>query len=172
MAVFQLESVAQIKARITSLNKRGQKFDTDAHITAVQCLAHAEQHGDWTLATKLVHIMPRSSRRKALIMWFRAHGPCTYSEKNGFKKDKRSEAQPFNVSEADKVPFYEFTKEIQPAEFTLDAAMKRLRAIVKKVDAELENDDRKRFHTMINDTALSVASNEPVPAVESETKAA
>lgn len=119
-----MSSKKDILKRITSIRNRGARMDRDIHETGVLCLEHARDHGDVTLATKLVDAMPKSSRRKALIAWFTNHGPMRYSAKNEqFTLKKQRQPSDFLVDEANTVPFWEFTKERTPAKYDLEKAI-------------------------------------------------
>lgn len=67
-------SAALITKAIASIKNRGGKLDTDIHIAGVSVLAHAAEHGDTTLADKLVLAMPKGGRRLALVEWMLAYG--------------------------------------------------------------------------------------------------
>jgi len=142
---INLETVKQIGNRIASIAKRGKKLDLDIHFCAVQCLLHAEDNGDMTLATRLVDAMPKSGRRKALVAWFRGFGPFNYSEDNGFSKDKTADAHKFNVEEANENPFYDFTHELAVTEFTLEAALRQLTKLNTRVVNSLSDDEVTAF---------------------------
>lgn len=117
---------------INSIIRRGVQFDKDVHQAAVSCLYHGEQHGDLTLATRLVNGMPRSSRRKALIHWFTKHGMMTYKEKEqAFKMDK-GKSKAWKLSDAESVPFWEFTEEKDPAKLTMEGLVKSVVNRVRK----------------------------------------
>ena len=69
-----MTTAAEINKAITSIHGRGAKLDGDIHRTGVSVLAHASEHGDTTLADKLVHAMPKGGRKLALVEWMLAHG--------------------------------------------------------------------------------------------------
>lgn len=43
------------------------------HELAVSCLAHVRDHGDTTLAVRLVSVLPSGQRRLALAQWFKVY---------------------------------------------------------------------------------------------------
>lgn len=113
-----------IQKRITSIRNRGAKIDRDIHETAVLTIEHARDHGDITLATKLVNAMPKSSRRKALIAWYGAFAPVTFQSKNeAFKLKKKRSQEDFLVDEANETPFWDYTKERNPQPYTAEKAI-------------------------------------------------
>ena len=69
-----MTTAAEINKAIISIHGRGAKLDGDIHRTGVSVLAHASEHGDTTLADKLVHAMPKGGRKLALVEWMLAHG--------------------------------------------------------------------------------------------------
>lgn len=157
---IKLENVKQISSRIASIAKRGKRLDLDIHFCSVQCLLHAMDSGDMTLATRLVDAMPKSGRRKALVAWFRAFGPFNYTEDNGFSKDKGSDARKYDVETANDNPFYDFTQEIAVVDFTLERALSQLKRLNVKVNENLEGDELVAFRN-----AERSASDEEVISV-------
>lgn len=128
------EAKALTKA-INSIIRRGVQFDQDVHTAAVSCLFHAEQHGDVTLATRLVNGMPRSSRRKALIHWFSKHGKMAYKEKESQFKIDKAKSKSWKLAEAEQVPFWEFTEEKEPGKLTIEQIVK---SVVNRVGKAMQ----------------------------------
>ena len=69
-----IKTAADINKAIASIATRGAKLDGDIHRAGVSVLAHASEHGDPSLADKLVNAMPKGSRKLALVEWMLAHG--------------------------------------------------------------------------------------------------
>lgn len=161
---INLETVKQIGIRIASIATRGKKLDLDIHFCAVQCMLHAEKHGDFTLSTRLVDAMPKSGRRKALVAWFKGFGPFNYSEEKGFSKNKTADARKFDVKQANENPFYDFTNELAVSEFTLEAALRQLKTLNTRVSKNLSDDEIVAFHN-----SEKAAANTPVEAKTEET---
>ena len=69
-----IKTAALITKAITSIAGRGKALDKDIHIAGVSVLAHANEHGDTTLADKLVQAMPKGARKLALVEWMLAYG--------------------------------------------------------------------------------------------------
>lgn len=98
-----------IKARIASIKGRSAKLDRDIHETAVQCLAHAAEHGDVTLCGKLVEAMGNASRKADMIQWFSTFGPVRINRNTFDAKQikKTDEAYvPYDVETATNKPFW------------------------------------------------------------------
>lgn len=75
------ENAADINKAIASIAGRGAKLDKDIHVAGVSVLAHATKHGDTTCADRLVHAMPKGSRKLALVEWMLAHGQVSLLDK-------------------------------------------------------------------------------------------
>lgn len=69
-----MTTTADISKAITSIQSRGVKLDASIHVTGCSVLAHASEHGDTTLADKLVLAMPKGARKLALVEWMLAFG--------------------------------------------------------------------------------------------------
>lgn len=69
-----IKGAADIQKAIASIQNRGAKLDTDIHVAGVSVLKHIAEHGDTTLADRLVAAMPKGSRRVALVEWMLAFG--------------------------------------------------------------------------------------------------
>lgn len=76
-----IKGAALIQKAITSIQNRGGKLDADIHIAGVSVLAHADAHGDTTLADKLVQAMPKGARKLALVEWMLAYGTVSLLDK-------------------------------------------------------------------------------------------
>ena len=119
-----LDGTKAINTAIDSIKTRGKSLDKDIHQAAVSCLDHAEQHGDITLAEKLVKALPNSSRRNALRDWFMAYGKFNYDMKSkGFTYDKEAVT---NLEQAIVTPFWEFKPEIEYVPFNLKEQITRI----------------------------------------------
>jgi hypothetical protein len=59
-----------IASGIASVASDAKAIQTRIHELAVSCLAHVRDHGDTTLAIRLVQVLPSGQRRKTLAQWF------------------------------------------------------------------------------------------------------
>lgn len=99
-----------IKKGQDGIRKSLIKLDMAIHENAVQCLMHAEKHGDTSLFRRLlVEIVDAKSgyRRQGLIAWMRSYSPMelkgdTINLSGTFPN---GEKRPFRIEEADKNPF-------------------------------------------------------------------
>ena len=92
--------------RVSLLN-----LDRSIHENAVQCMLHAEKHGDTSLMVRLlVDIIDSKTgyRRAGLINWMRKFSPMELSGKtiNLSGTDGKGNKRPFLVAEANATPFW------------------------------------------------------------------
>lgn len=123
-------------ALIGSIAKRGVKLDEDIHLAACSALYHAEQHGDTTLATKLIESMPKSGRAKALVHWFVTFGMLAWKKDNAFGLDK-GKSKVWDVESAIAKPFWELLPEPEVKELTIEALVKMVKG---RIERAIEND--------------------------------
>lgn len=69
-----LVGAAIIDKAILSIKNRGAKLDNDIQLVGLSALAHTAQHGDTGVMDRLVHAMPKSARKLALVEWMLAYG--------------------------------------------------------------------------------------------------
>lgn len=85
------------------------KLDGRIHANAVQCLLHADKHGDTSLMRRLlVDIVDAKSgyRRQGLIAWMRQFSPMELKGDNiTLSGTIDGERRPFKIEEANKTPF-------------------------------------------------------------------
>jgi len=135
-----------VKAAITSIQNRGKRFDKDVHKAAVQCMLHAEKHGDFTLADALYEAMPKSSRAKSLVKWFEHFAPMLHQKSTAegmkgklvFKKNKHKGAPKFDAEAANKTPFYDKFAEAVPVLVDDESVEKRIQSLIKFIEKAVE----------------------------------
>lgn len=119
-----LKGADNIQKAIKSIQVRGKALEKVLHQAAVSCLAHAGEHGDVTLAQKLVEAVPTLARKNALRDWFIAFGRFQYhDEKKTIVYAKGKETL---LDEAIKMPFWEFKPEAEYIPFDFDKAITAL----------------------------------------------
>lgn len=104
-----VEGAANITKLIVSVTTRGKKLENDLHVAAVSTLHHAGQHGDITLANRLLEGLPASTRKNALREWYLSFGKFKWNEEEkalAYDKTKQS-----MLDEAIATPFWEFKPE-------------------------------------------------------------
>lgn len=140
--VALIVGAAAITKAITSIATRGAKLDGDIQLAGLSVLSHIAQHGDVTLADKLVQAMPKGARKLALVEWMLAFGQVRVLDKAnaedkakiadgatlGFAKDKATD-----IASATEKPWHEFRKEKPVADaFDAQAAVLRVMAQFKR----------------------------------------
>lgn len=100
-----------IKAGQDVIRKNLVDLDKLVHENAVQCMLHAETHGDTSLMRRLlVEVIDTKTgyRRQGLINWMRKFSPMELSGDNInlTGKDELGNKRPFRVEEANATPFW------------------------------------------------------------------
>lgn len=116
----------------------------DIHFNAVQCMMHAEKHGDTSLMTRLLmdcQLKENGFRLQGLIMWMREFSPMEL-HKNVIKLDGMKDGlkRPWRIAEAHATPFAKskrFDTEVVP--IFRDTLLSPLRKSIKDFKAAIEN---------------------------------
>lgn len=113
-----MKNAADINKAITSIAGRGAKLDKDIQHVGLSVMQHAAEHGDSTLADKLVQAMPKGGRKLALVEWMLAYSPIVVLDKvqdkdaiaagRVFKLDRTKKLDLVGAAEK---PWHEFRKE-------------------------------------------------------------
>lgn len=142
----ELKDKAAIKKDQDGILRSLVRLDASIHANAVQCLIHAETHGDTSLMRRLlVDIIDAKSgyRRQGLIKWMRAYSPMelvgdviklTGTLPDGTRK-------PFDIEGADKTPFAQ-SKDFAEAvikPFFRESFMSKLEAARREYDRAVAN---------------------------------
>lgn len=135
-----LQTAAEVTKAIASIANRGAKLDGDIHTAGVSVLYHAAEHGDTTLADKLVHAMPKGGRKLALVEWMLAFGMLSKLDPKADKDAiaagrlfKLDRSKVFKRDEAITTSWVEFKKEADPlTAFDAQAAVKSVLARLTK----------------------------------------
>ena len=135
--MLQMLEAKGIERNIKLIGVVGKKLDNLVHITACSCLHHIEQHGDVTLATRLIESMPKSGRTKTLVAWMEEHGKVKW-EKDKFVYAKAKETK---LEKAIPLPFYLWKKEV--VELKSFDLLKAIQTAIKKADGVLDSGDEK-----------------------------
>lgn len=113
-------NAAEINKAIASIANRGKKLDADIQTAGLSIIHHAESHGDSTLADKLVHALPKGSRKLALVEWMLAFAKLRLLDKENPDDAPRIAAGAFfaydktkrtDIESAAQKPWYEFKPE-------------------------------------------------------------
>jgi hypothetical protein len=105
MSKFKLLDAQGIATAIAAIAGSAKDVQTAIHETAVSCLAHVRDHGDTTLAVRLLAVLPSGIRRNTLAAWFNVYSSkklSLFADKHGVWSAKLKERVPedFKVDEA------------------------------------------------------------------------
>lgn len=88
----------QIVKEISSIGKMAVKLRDKIHVVACSVVGHALEHGDVTLADRLLVALGNGTRRQALVTWLETFGPFRLTKDKdtgvhvfGLSKSKRQE---------------------------------------------------------------------------------
>jgi len=73
-----IEGKSKIDTKITSIQARGKRLSRDIHVVAVSCLNHIDKHGDITLLSRLLDVLPNGWRKNAVKAWAVDHGKVSW----------------------------------------------------------------------------------------------
>lgn len=150
-------SAALADKLIVSIKGRGAKLDADIHQAAVSVLAHHDQHGDTTLANRLLAAMPKSGRRNALQSWMLAFDgklmlntdKATKAEKPLVHNKEGAGLAVSFVADADAMPFWEFKAVEGTTEFDFNAYITSLNKGVKKALDKATPEQRAKLEAVL-----------------------
>lgn len=154
--------IAKIKALITSIGRAAAKLRKDIQTAAVECLIHAVQHGDVTLADNLIEAVGKGTRKASLRAWFELNGPFVVQTGKGTfgldaKKAKKLRTEP----EADlrarllDVPWEDAAPEPKPVSVLdvsvqFDKFLDRLNKLANEPGVQVRN--RELLDLLVNET--------------------
>ena len=132
--------IKQINKKIGEIKRSGKALTDKIVLVEIAAMTHCKEHNDSGALSRLVHAMPKSGRREALLVHIVDHMPLTWDkDKEVFKSSKKRKGT-WNIEGATSVPFYEYTKEttskldldklIVPASL-IEAAQKRVKKAVE-----------------------------------------
>lgn len=126
MAKVVLLAAGKISGMIETVGATGLKYQALLHDTAVQCLAHAEKHGDRSLLARLIGgsiknkkgeivegpypgVISKATSGRELRLWVQAHSPLRWDTDGAIVESKTAKAKGvvFSIEEANAEPFWE-----------------------------------------------------------------
>lgn len=141
-----IKGTSAINKAIASIQSRGAKLDASIQHVGLSVLQHIEDHGDYTLAERLVQAMPKGSRRLALVEWMLAHGRIALLDKADPADAERIKAggvfkyakeKATDIEGAALVQWFDMKKEKDVLEaFDVQAALNALLKRVAKMQAQ------------------------------------
>lgn len=108
-----MRNKSEILKSIKSINSRSAKLQRDIHAVAVECLQHAEAHGDATLMKTLYLALPTGQRREALLVWCNTYSPLRVTQQGqncGLLKKDSPKYVPFDIESANANPYYDLNE--------------------------------------------------------------
>lgn len=141
MTQIVLIEAKKIDAAIASIAERSQILDFDIHTTAVQCLLHAQEHGDPRKMDNLIKALGKAHRSKTLKLWAETYSPIRWNGdgKVGILPKDSKKYVPFQIVEADAMKFWDLQEETVKKPLTLAALKKIVEGLTRKVDKAVED---------------------------------
>lgn len=137
-----IKGTAAITKAIASIQVRGKKLDADIQHAGLSILSHATEHGDTTLADKLLGAMPKGSRKLALTEWMLAFGQVRLLKKEVAEEKARIDAgaifaldraKVLKLDAAKELPWYDCKPEKDVFDaFDVQAALEALMSKIKQ----------------------------------------
>ncbi len=107
---------------IKSIGGRSRVLVHDIHEAALNSLAHAEQHGNFTLMTNLYRAVS-NGHKSGLVLYFRAFGPVKFVKADKeFRKDKTPNATAWDLVQAAETSPDDLDRELHAKQTEFDAA--------------------------------------------------
>lgn len=143
---MELQSSADIRKDQDLIRKNLVGLDQQVHNNAVQCLLHAQQHGDTSLMRRLlVEVIDAKTgyRRQGLIVWMRTYTPMELTQDNinlSGLDPVTGNLRPWRVQEALENPFWSLkaADEVVKPMFQ-DTIMGKVNSAMKEFRAALAN---------------------------------
>lgn len=135
-----IKTTKQVQGMIIRVRNAGKKYDALVHETAIQCLMHAQEHGDVRLMDRLVGALGRSTRKNGLVFWVETFSPIRWNgdAKIGLLKEDAKTYTPFNVEDADETPFWDLAPEPPVKPFNLAELLKLIEGLDKRIDRAVD----------------------------------
>lgn len=157
------------------------QLQTTIHELSLECMEHAMEHGDVTLADLIVKELPKGQRVEALKTWFETFSPIRWNgsgEVGQLKREARA-FTPYDIEQASAKPYYELTKEKVQRELTLEQLVNIVNGLAKRIDKAEENgtigagenvNAMRTYVDNLNKVKLpaNIAQATPTPAAEAE----
>ncbi|MFI5397570.1 MAG: hypothetical protein ACHQ9S_18695 [Candidatus Binatia bacterium] len=166
MSKTKLLDAQGIAVSIANIAQTSSDVMNEIHQAAVSCLAHVRDHGDTTLAVRLLAVAPSGLRRNALAQWFKVYSSNKLSigaDKNGVWSAKlnpnRTEAD-FRVDDSMEVTF----GDLMPEAKVKDKPM-TLEDLVKVIAKFTKNDKTLKDGTPVVGPDLVKAAQKALSAI-------
>lgn len=99
---FKLMSIREVLAEIKAIGEGVQELELRIQTCMIQCLAHAEAHGDVTLLEKLVRVLPEGRWNNGVKQWIMRNSPIRTDSNGKFHqlKEKDKGYRPYTLEAA------------------------------------------------------------------------
>lgn len=133
---MQFLNIADTTKLVNSIGKRGTALQRDIHKAACSTLKHIVDHGDTTLAVRLMNVLPNGQRVKGLALWYKHFSGGKFHVRKDKKaggwvgvleKDRTPES--FDLQGAVEVNYADFSEEKEPTQMTPEALLKYLEKV-------------------------------------------
>ena len=133
-----IKTFKQVQGMIRTIGTTSAKLDKLVHETAVQCLLHAEAHGDIRLMGSLLEQLAKGYRRKGLTVWMEMYSPIRVNGdgKIGLLKPENKRYVRFDVAQAEATPFWTIKEadEKVAKDLTIETIKGMVAGMLKKID--------------------------------------
>jgi vesicle coat complex subunit len=171
-----MRTASQINKTIKAIAASAGKLQDKIHACAMECLEHAEAHGDATLIDNLIKALPNGQRVTTLREWVQEFTPVRWNKDGEValisKKSKLYEG--FKLDQAKDLPYYAWAgaeKSTKP--LTLEALMNLVRNLDKRIDKAVEKENIDGDVEEMRGYVRLLADVKPGPrAIEAEKEAA
>jgi len=103
--------IKEINRNIGSIKKSTHNMQDKIQVTAIACIEHAIEHGDYTQFCRLVDAMGNGVRKSDFIYYVQSFTPLNWNNKKQCFNKPRKGGRSYMLAEANQVTWYEFTKD-------------------------------------------------------------
>lgn len=138
-------TIKQINLKLRAVTKSREKVVADLQVLAVSIIGHACEHGDVTLADRLLTAMGRGLDRQAMVLYLENFGPFRFDAKSGHFEHSKKKAKELTFDEAwlmDEAPqWHEFAKAKKALSSSFDLEQK-VTSLLKSMQSALESGEK------------------------------
>lgn len=131
-----MRDAKQIRVTIRAIIKSAVSLQTKIAAVALECMAHAKEHGDATLANELYRGLPVGQRTASLKAWFETYSPIRFRNDEtkgvGVLPTTAKNYVPYDLEGAEANPYYKDVETVAKP-LTLAALKKLVAGLETKV---------------------------------------
>lgn len=165
-----LQTGSEINNRIRAIKQSSAALANEIHDTAVQCLMHAEKHGDPRPMDNLARALGVKHRAESLKTWAMKFSPIRWNGdgKVGILPERAKAYTPYAIDDADAEPYWDTQQEAKAkAPLTLEALQKIVDGMAKKVQKAAQSGEYEGDLDTLNAYVVSLkAVTVPAPKME------